>query len=165
MPYNPIALPEGQENSKKVKDMVVHEEIEKAKQIVVPEWFTNFFNTGVFSVIGFNTITLVSASASLVFDQGLGGAKMSYQFGLVAALGHYAFVPLVGRSVRALVGLAARRRAGAVEEAGVEGRGEEKAVEAVREWVAYHKIRMCSVDVLAWGCFVWGGVCALTAGA
>lgn len=149
------APPVGNPNEPKTatKDVEKREELEDAKQLVVPEWFTNFFNTGVRSVIGLNTFTLLFAGANLALPQGLGGSKHFYQLGLVAAAAHYAFVPLVGRSVRALIELAA-----AQADAGTEGEGTGRAVEWVREWVRYHKIRMCSVDLLAWGCFVWGAV-------
>mgnify|MGYP004509623489 CR=1 FL=1 len=139
-------------------------ELERAKQLVVPEWFTNFFNTGVISVIGFNSVTLLSASLNLLFSEGLEASKVFYQAGLAAAVGHYAFVPLVGRSVRALTGLAAGRAQGGKTE-GLKGKreGEDiKAVEWVREWVGYHMVRMSTVDALAWSSFAWGVVRAVT---
>ncbi|KAH6643832.1 hypothetical protein C7974DRAFT_7261 [Boeremia exigua] len=126
-------------------------ELADAKQMVVPEWFTNFFNTGVVSVVALNSLTVVSACLNLVFSEGLGESKGFYQAGLGAAVAHYAFVPLVGRSVRALIGLAATRREGG-----------DKAVDWVREWVGYHRIRMCTVDALALGCFSWGVVHAVS---
>ncbi|KAJ4992594.1 integral membrane protein [Stagonosporopsis vannaccii] len=153
---------EGEEKQKKHVnadvDVRQKEELEKAKQLVVPEWFTNFFNTGVRSVIGLNTLTLLFAGVNLLLPQGLGASKRFYQLGLVGTVAHYAFVPLVSRSVRALIGLAAAQAG-----TGEEGEGEGKAVEWVREWVGYHKMRMCSVDLLAWGCFIWGGVHVVTA--
>jgi hypothetical protein len=130
--------------------------VERAKQVVVPHWFTAFFNTGVVSVIGLNSLTLISASLNLAFSDALGESRVFYQIGLTSAVAHYVFVPLVGRSVRALVGLAAG--------VGKKGETEEgKAVDWVREWVGWHKIRMGTVDVVAWGCFAWGAVGALTA--
>ena len=123
---------------------------QSAQDIVVPAWFTSFFNTGVVSVVGLNTLTLLSAVLNLSVSNSLREARGFYQLGLASAVAHYAFVPLVGRSVRALVRLAAGERE--------EGR----AVEWVREWVGWHKIRMGTVDVVAWGCFVWGAVGALT---
>lgn len=75
---------------------------------------------------------------------------------------HYAFVPLVGRSVRALVGMAAGRKE---REIGKEvGKDKEtgKAEDWVREWVGWHKMRMGTVDVLAWGSFACGAIGALT---
>jgi hypothetical protein len=133
-------------------------EVERAKESVVPAWFTSFFNKGVWSVVGLNSITLLSASANLLFyNAGLGEKKLWYQVGLVAALAHYAFVPLVGNSVRELVRMAAGR---CEDESRVvkKGEGEGKAVELVREWVGWHTVRMCTVDVCAWGCFVVGAV-------
>ena len=130
--------------------------VERAKQLVVPHWFTAFFNAGVVSVIGLNSLTLVSAGLNLAFSDALGESRVFYQIGLTSAVAHYAFVPLVGRSVRALLCLAA----------GVEKKGETeegKAVDWIREWVGWHKIRMGTVDVVAWGCFAWGVVGALTA--
>src|SRR5690242_14243739 len=149
------APPAGVSNETKTatKDVEKRKELEDAKQLVVPEWFTNFFNTGVCSVIGLNTFTLLSAGANLALPQGLGESKHFYQLGLVAAVAHYAFVPLVGKSVRALIEIAA-----AQADAGAKGEGKGRAVEWVREWVRYHEMRVCSVDLLAWGCFVWGAV-------
>ena len=37
------------------------------------------------------------------------------------------------------------------------------AVESLREWVSYHKLRMCTVDVVAWSCFALGVVRVLGA--
>ncbi|XPS76005.1 hypothetical protein M3J07_008068 [Ascochyta lentis] len=135
-------------------------ELEQAMELVVPEWFTSFFNTGVFSVIGFNSLTLVSASLDLLVSPSRSSGEKRlrfYLFGLVAAMTHYAFVPLVGWSVKALMGLCAGRIRG-----GGEAGKEKKAVEWVMEWVGWHRIRMATVDVVAWGCFAWGVVGALT---
>lgn len=161
-PQNAPAASSQREDQKSERTEIPEKENElrKAKQLVVPEWFTNFFNTGVLSVVGLNSVTLFSAGLNLALPKGLGAGKLFYQVGLVAALGHFVFVPFVGRSVRALVGLAAARAGG---KEGVKEEGNADAVELVREWVGYHKVRMCSVDVLAWACFVWGGVHAITA--
>lgn len=127
---------------------------------MIPEWFTHFFNTGVFSVIGLNNLTLVAAALNLDFDHGLGESRIFYQAGVGFAVAHYAFVPLVSPSISALIGMAARRRKG--EGTGMP-EGDKGAVDWIREWVGYHKIRMSTADLLAWGCFAWGVVTALTA--
>ena len=138
--------------------------VSEAKQIVLPHWFTTFFNTAIRSVIGLNSLTLLGASFNLRLADGLGDSKILYRIGLVSALAHYAFVPLVGRSVRALIGMAAGRK----EEEREEEKGEEKEKEAknaedwVKEWIGWHKVRMGTVDVLAWGSFACGAVGALT---
>lgn len=133
-------------------------EVERAKESVVPAWFTGFFNKGIWSVVGLNSITLFSAGANLLFYKaGLGENKAWYQAGLVAAVTHYAFVPLVGRSVRELVCMAAGRYeddSKVVDQKAGEGR----AVGLVREWVGWHTVRMCTVDLCAWCCFVVGVV-------
>jgi hypothetical protein len=124
-----------------------------AKEIVAPVWFVNFFNKGVWSVVGLNSITLVSACANLwVFCEGLGDARGWYLAGLGAAVAHYAFVPLVAPSVERLFKICLAQKKG--EEV---GRGK-SAVESVREWVGVHKIRMASVDVVAWSAFLVGVV-------
>lgn len=131
------------------------QDIEAAKQLVVPEWFTSFFNTGVLSVVGLNSLTLISAVSNLLVSEGLQESKVFYQAGLVAAVGHYAFVPIVAPSISALIGMAALQRKGVeVEITGV-GKG---AVEWIGEWVGWHKVRMSTVDVVAWGCFAWGAI-------
>ena len=61
-------------------------------------------------------------------------------------------MPLVGRSVRALIGMVAGRKE---EETG-------KAEDWVKEWLGWHKVRMGTVDVLAWGSFACGAIGALT---
>jgi hypothetical protein len=133
-------------------------ELEKSKDIVVPIWFTNFFNTGVISVIGLNSITLISSSLNaFAFSKGLGPSRKFYQIGLVAALGHYAFVPLVANSVWGLMEMCTERVNGKETD-----RGKGKAEAYVREWVGAHKIRMATVDLLAWVCFWVGCVGAVT---
>ncbi|KZM25288.1 uncharacterized protein EKO05_0000593 [Ascochyta rabiei] len=135
-------------------------ELEHAMQVVVPHWFTTFFNTALYSVVGFNTFTLVSASLNLLVSSSQSGGEESMRFygiGLVAAATHYAFVPLVGWSVKALIGLCAGR----IQGSGEAGR-EKKAVEWMREWVGWHRIRMATVDTIAWACFAWGVIEALT---
>ncbi|KAJ8118187.1 hypothetical protein OPT61_g795 [Boeremia exigua] len=146
-------------NTPTVQNPHLELELANAKQLVVPQWFTNFFNKGVVSVIALNSLTLLSALLNLVLGEGLGPSRVFYQAGLAAAVAHYAFVPLVGRSVRELIGIAATQGAGEEEK---EGGGKGRAVEWVREWVWYHRVRMCSVDVVAWGCFAWGFVHAVT---
>lgn len=128
-------------------------ELAKAKELVIPDWFTQVFNTAVFSVVGFNSLTLMSASVNLLVSfkfpriRGQESTKF-YAAGLVAAVAHYAFVPLVGRSIRGLMRLCA----------GLESGGEGKAVQWMREWVEWHTIRMVTVDAIAWVCFAWGVV-------
>lgn len=133
-------------------------EVERAKESVVPAWFTSVFNKGIWSVVGLNTVTLFSAGTNLLFYKaGLGEGKFWYQAGLVAAVAHYAFVPLVGSSVRELVCMAAGRcedESKVVKKKEREGR----SVGLVREWVGWHTVRMCTVDVCAWGCFAVGAV-------
>lgn len=168
------ACKDGKEVAKeRGNDEAMKEEVvEQAKEVVVPHWFTSFFNAGVWSVIGLNSITLVSASANLIITNSNGGGaaaglglglngtgvsmKTWYTVGLVAALSHYAFVPAVGRSVRALVCQAAKTTEGMSKErkGQAEGNGQEKAADLVKEWVWWHTVRMCTVDLVAWGCFV-----------
>lgn len=125
-------------------------DVEAAKELMIPEWFTHFFNTGVLSVIGFNNLALVAAALNLNFDHELGDSKIFYQAGLGLAVAHYAFVPLVAPSISALIGMAARRRKGAVLR--LTG-GEKEAIDWIREWFGYHKLGMSTVDLFAWICF------------
>jgi hypothetical protein len=128
-----------------------------ATELAAPAWFVNFFNKGVWSVIGLNSITLVSASANLwVFNEGLRSARAYYLVGLAAALGHYVFVPLVGGSVERLFRICHENERGDHV-----GKGK-SAVESVREWVGWHRVRMGSVDVVAWGAFLGGVLEVLT---
>ncbi|OAL45080.1 hypothetical protein IQ07DRAFT_591914 [Pyrenochaeta sp. DS3sAY3a] len=129
-------------------------ELAAANEVAAPSWFVNFFNTGVWSVIGLNSVTLLSGAVNaFLFRAGLGPrSSVLYQVGLGAAVAHYAFVPLVAGSVERLYVLCVRGERG--EDAGV-GKG---AVESVREWVGWHVWRMGSVDCVAWGAFLGGVV-------
>jgi hypothetical protein len=133
-----------------------------AKEIVIPIWFTNFFHVGVYSVIGFNTITTTSAAANLYLFGSerigvsvLGESRMYYVAGLTAALAHFAFVPAVAGSIERLFKLCVLR---AKEEQAEEG----AAVRALEEWNGRHMVRMMTVDVCAWVCFLVGVVGVLT---
>ena len=72
--------------------------------------------------------------------------------------------------MRALIGMAAGSKGeekeegkGKEEEIGKEiGKETGKAEDWVREWIGWHKVRMGTVDVLAWGSFACGAVGALT---
>jgi hypothetical protein len=129
------------------------DEVAKAKEIVAPVWFVNFFNKGVWSVIGFNSITLVSAGVNL-WMVGLRDSKAYYVTGLGAAAAHYLFVPLVGPSIERLFQMCAAQEKGEV--ALRDGKRRKSAVEHVGEWVSMHKIRMGTVDLVAWMSFVVG---------
>ena len=132
--------------------------MDRAKEVAAPVWFVNFFNKGVWSVVGLNSITLISASANLwVFSDGLGGSRAYYLAGLGAAVGHYAFVPLVAPSIERLFKLCAAQEKG--ENMSKDGKS---AVESVREWVCMHRLRMGTVDLVALGSFVVGVACVLT---
>lgn len=141
-------------------------ELKKAKDVVIPYWFTKFFNTGVVSVVGLNSLTLLSASLNLLLPSSHAGweaSKKYYVVGLASAAAHYVFVPLVGRSVKALMVMAAEQARGSAK-GDVDGKeeiGEGKAAEWVREWVGWHRIRMVTVDLVAWNCFAWGVIGAV----
>lgn len=119
------------------------EQLAAAKESVVPAWFVNFFCRGVWSVIGLNSVTLLSAGLNLWgCPDGLGQGRKMYVMGLVAAAAHYVFVPLVAPSVERLFEMCVFYEQG-VEDVGM------SAVESVREWAANHKVRMVSVDLIA----------------
>jgi hypothetical protein len=132
--------------------------LDAAKEGAAPAWFVAFFNTGVWSVIGLNALTLASAAANLfLFPRGLGERRRFYMAGLVAAGAHYVFVPLVAPSVERLFGMCAALERGEGT-AGMEGMS---AIESVAEWVGVHKIRMATVDLVALVCFAVGCVGAV----
>lgn len=133
------------------------QQISVAEDTLIPVWFTNFFNTAAWSVVGLNSITTYSALANvLLFPAGLGSSRRFFVAGLVAAVGHYAFVPGVMASVEALIKMC---DAG---ERGVEKKNGGSAVKELREWVGVHRVRMCTVDVAAWLCFLVGVVGVLS---
>ncbi|KAF1963245.1 hypothetical protein CC80DRAFT_362 [Byssothecium circinans] len=135
-------------------------EVAAAKDIVIPIWYVNFFHTGLFSVIGLNSVTTYSALANvLLFPEGLGESKKIYMAGLAAAVAHYAFVPGVMWSVERLFRLCVKQQAKG-EALGENEKG--LAVESVREWVGVHKVRMATVDFGAWVCFAVAVVKVLT---
>lgn len=104
-------------------------------------------------MIGLNSITLISAVANLWgVKGGVGGeARTFYLVGLGAGCAHYLFVPMVAPAVERLFVMCAKNE---------KGEGERKegpsAVESVREWKDAHKVRMGSVDLVAWVSFLIG---------
>jgi hypothetical protein len=104
-----------------------------------------------------NSITVISASANLwFFGAGLGQSRKYYVTGLVGAAAHYLFVPVVGKSVLRLFAMYDAHEKG--EDVERDGKGRIDAVQNLEEWVGWHKIRMGSVDVVAWVAFVIGAV-------
>jgi hypothetical protein len=129
------------------------QELERAKEIAAPAWFVSFINTAVYSVIGLNSITLISASVNLwAYSEGIETSRAYYLTGLVAAAAHCAFIPLVAPSIERLFKLCAVQEKG--ESVG-EGRS---TVKSVREWNGMHKMRVGSVDLVAWVSFAIGVV-------
>lgn len=136
-----------------------------AKDVVVPIWFVNFFDRGVWSVIGLNAVTLVSAGVNL-WVVGLpsrsrshtANIKFFYTTGFALALAHYAFVPGVAGAVEGLYRLCIRGVKGEEVEEGKRGR----AARLVREWVGWHRVRWGTVDLAAWACFLGAVVGVLT---
>ncbi|EUC49854.1 hypothetical protein COCMIDRAFT_32863 [Bipolaris oryzae ATCC 44560] len=116
-------------------------QLKEANQLAIPAWFTTFFNTGIYSVVALNTLTLSFSLANIYllhpsFTTRGSIARRWYVIGAAATAAHYAFVPLVGRSVRALVGLCSGEK------------GEGRAEEWLREWRGWHGVRMGSVDLV-----------------
>lgn len=141
-------------------------EIAHAKSIVLPIWFVNFFNRGVFSVVALNALTLNSSLANvLLFPEGLGEYRSVWVTGLAAAVGHLLFFPAVQPSIRALYRLCVRQQTdGEAREMGVAKDKGKSAEEWMREWNGVHRMRMFSVDLVAWGCFAWGVIGVLSRG-
>jgi hypothetical protein len=137
-------------------------EVEKAKDVVIPIWFVTWFNTAVWSVIALNNITTFSALANVfLFPGGLGESKKLYIWGLVAAVGHYAFVPGVSVSVGALFRMCVERKRGESDQSR-NGSQSGRAVKAARKWIGVHKVRMATVDLAALLCFGFGVVGVLS---
>lgn len=136
--------------------------VKRANDVALPAWFTQFFNTGLYSVVGFNFLTTSSALVNLlVFPSGLGASgKRWYWGGFVAGVAHMGFVPLVAGAVAGLIKLAIAQESGGVEK--VEGKEVGRAQGLMKEWVGAHVIRMATVDVAAWVAFAVGAVGVLT---
>ncbi|KAH7115218.1 hypothetical protein B0J11DRAFT_127640 [Dendryphion nanum] len=131
--------------------------LDTAKDIVHPAVFSNFFNTALWSVIGFNSVTTFSALANLfLFGEGLEPSRTLYTVGLSAAVAHYIFVPLVAGPVAELVKMCV------LQEQGEEIKEKGKAVRNQAEWTSLHTKRFLTVDVLAWVSFAVGVVRVLT---
>jgi hypothetical protein len=130
----------------------------------------NFFNRGVFSVVALNSVSLYSSLANLfLFPNGLGEYKTVFATGLVFTVAHLAFVPAVAPSVKALYRMCVRQQTGGqvkFQETDIEKEKEKgRSAEAwLREWNSVHRIRMFSVDLVAWGCFAWAVVGVLSQG-
>jgi hypothetical protein len=139
-------------------------EVEKAKDVAIPIWFVTWFNTAVWSVIALNNVTTFSALANLfLFPGGLGESKKLYFAGLVAAVGHFAFVPGVTGSVGALFRMCAERERGEGDQSS-NGSQSGRATKAAREWIGVHRVRMATVDLAALLCFGFGAVGVLSQG-
>ncbi|KAF2008501.1 hypothetical protein BU24DRAFT_97633 [Aaosphaeria arxii CBS 175.79] len=138
--------------------------IASTADVAVPAWFTNFFNTGVWSVVGLNTLTGLSAAANiLLFGHALDArVRKWYVVGWAAAAAHMLFIPLVQGSVEGIIGMAVRQEVGEAPKEETEGGKLTKAQKYLRDWANVHTIRMVTVDVAAWVAFGVGVVGALT---
>lgn len=129
------------------------------KDIAHPAWFSNFFNTGLWSVIGFNSVTTWSAIANLwLFGEGLGSSRTLYAVGLSAAVAHYAFIPLVATPVAEIIKMSVMQEQG--EEVDQEKSG--RAAELQASWTRAHSLRFVTVDLLTWTSFFLAAVRVLT---
>lgn len=178
---SPVAAPIAQDFKTRVRARIHDAALDRA----IPHWFTNFFNRGLWSVVGLNSLTTSTALANLFLYPaglaagralGLGAHRKWYLAGLGAALAHYAFVPGVMRSVQALVqkcwvqnrgkdevldGIVGRKEDRVAGRRGPRGAAERSARELLGEWLGVHRVRMCTVDVVALGCFAVGAVSVL----
>lgn len=140
------------------------EEVEKANDVAIPRWFSTWFNTAVVSVVVLNNITTFATLANLyLFPDGLGDARKYYMWGLGAAVGHFAFVPGVAGSVEKLLQMHLDRERGEGED-GRKGMEKGRAARAARKWVSVHRVRMATVDAMAWVCFGVGALAVLSRG-
>ncbi|KAF2703129.1 hypothetical protein K504DRAFT_495799 [Pleomassaria siparia CBS 279.74] len=165
-------------------DEETESETEKAKDIVLPIWFTTWFNKAVYSVVLLNNLTLFSAvanaflfpptSAAAAAAAAAGssalGSRTWYLLGAGAALGHFAFVPAVETSIVALFRMRVEReREREKGRGGGSGSGSGsgdvgRAARLAREWIGVHRLRMATVDLAAWVCFGVAAVGSLSRG-
>ena len=134
----------------------------KASDVTAPRWFLTWFNTAVSSVVLLNNVTTLSALANLfLFPDGLGEERKFYLLGLGAAVGHFVFVPAVSGSVGRLFRMCAEQVRGSK---GKESVKEGQAARELKQWAGVHKIRMATVDLIAWSSFGFGVVRVLSRG-
>ncbi|KAF2269149.1 hypothetical protein CC78DRAFT_612616 [Lojkania enalia] len=158
-----MQIPPPNPTSPAISNAAYLSQLEDAREKVLPAWFVNFFNSGVWSVIGLNSISTLSAVANVfLFPTGLGPYRTYYIAGLVAALGHYIGVPFVAKSVDGLARTCVRQVN--CEEIGSQRKEKGQASRWLSEWVGYHKIRMATVDVFALASFGIGVIGVLSGG-
>lgn len=109
---------------------------------ILPSWFKTWFTgSGITSIIVLNTLTLSTATANLLINRSalteLNSARW-YGAGLAFTLAHFAFVPAIMWSVKAIV----------------DNSSDGESTHDLDAWLAVHKVRMSTVDLLGWASFL-----------
>ncbi|KAJ5655749.1 hypothetical protein N7507_007699 [Penicillium longicatenatum] len=121
--------------------------IRTASNTILPTWFRRVFNRAVITVVGLNMTTIVAAATTLYLDSSRNELRTTrfYWMGMLGAIGHLAFVPLVAGPVKQVVDNQNRR------EKGKEG---DSASAWMAKWVGVHRVRMLVADLPAWISFL-----------
>ncbi|KAI9839500.1 MAG: hypothetical protein M1819_002125 [Sarea resinae] len=124
---------------------------------VLPAYFTNFFNTGIFFILGINAATITTAITNLFVDRRAlndAGSLKWYAAGLALTMAHFAFVPAITGPVGNLVALEKSRKESAEK-------GEREPEEAgktsmayLHQWLKIHRVRALTVDLAGWTSFL-----------
>lgn len=116
-------------------------EIRQQSNKVLPKWYEKVFYRAVCIVIALNTVSTTSAVANIVVDHRTYVPTLStrlYTVGLIAAIGHMAFVPFVATPIQQMV----------------EDSSQEGATAEMEKWLSFHRIRMAVADLPAWISFL-----------
>lgn len=120
---------------------------------ILPTYFKRMFNTGIWIVIGMNSLTITSSVVNLVTLPPSPGSLFSrlvprstpsgrwlYGAGLFFTVMHFAFVPFVAYPVRDII----------------EDRSRSQSTRDLRKWLDVHRTRVLTADLPGWLCFLAG---------
>lgn len=121
--------------------------IRPASNNILPTWFRRVFNRAVITVVGLNMTTILTAAATLYLNYSKNELQTTrfYWMGLLGAIGHLAFVPLVAGPVKQVMEGQNER------ENGNEG---DLASAGMAKWLDVHRVRMVAADLPAWISFL-----------
>ncbi|PYH90721.1 putative integral membrane protein [Aspergillus ellipticus CBS 707.79] len=110
---------------------------------VLPQWFNNVFHRAVGVVLTLNLTSLSTAIANIYLAPNPRPWPVSrttfYWVGLVGAIGHLLFVPLVAPPIQRMV---------------EDTKGEKEASNEMETWLSIHRVRMLVADLPAWFGFI-----------
>lgn len=121
--------------------------IRTTSNTILSTWFGRVFNRAVLTVVGLNMTTIVTAATTLYLDSSRNELQTTgfYWMGLLGAIGHLAFVPLVAGPVKQVI---------EGQDGHENGKGDNSASVGMAKWVGVHRVRMLVADLPAWISFL-----------